>query len=33
MSKKDSISLAAILDAISKISQFTSSISDPDTFF
>jgi uncharacterized protein with HEPN domain len=33
MSEKDSISLSSILDAVSKITQFTSNISDPDTFF
>ena len=33
MSEKDSLCLTAILEAISKITHFTSSISDPDTFF
>lgn len=33
MSEKDSLSLSAILDAISKVNQFTRSISDPDHFF
>ena len=33
MSDKDSHSCEAILDAISKINQFTHSLSDPDSFF
>ncbi len=33
MSEKDSLSLIAILDAISRINQFTSSISNPDIFY
>ncbi len=33
MSEKDAIILTSILDAISKITQYTCDISDPDSFF